>query len=85
MTGASRALVVDFLDMLAAERGAAKNTLEAYGRDLNDYVAALAQYHMARVNFYSALGKMQVYESECTKPISKALIIWICTPLRSRL
>ncbi len=43
MTGASRAVVVDFLDMLAAERGAAKNTLEAYGRDLNDYVAALAR------------------------------------------
>ena len=43
MTGASQAAVADFLDMLAAERGAAKNTLEAYGRDLNDYVAALAR------------------------------------------
>ena len=28
--------------MLAAERGAAKNTIEAYARDLGDYVAALA-------------------------------------------
>jgi integrase/recombinase XerD len=27
-----------FLDMLAAERGAARNTLEAYGRDLVDYL-----------------------------------------------
>ena len=26
--------------MLAAERGAAKNTLDAYARDLGDYVAA---------------------------------------------
>lgn len=30
-----------FLDMLAAERGAAKLTLEAYGRDLEDYAAFL--------------------------------------------
>jgi integrase/recombinase XerD len=34
--------VADFLNMLAAERGAAKNTLDAYARDLNDYVAVLA-------------------------------------------
>ncbi|MDB5591637.1 site-specific tyrosine recombinase XerD [Enterovirga sp.] len=30
-----------FLDMLAAERGAAKNTLDAYGRDLADYLEAI--------------------------------------------
>lgn len=36
-------LIEAFLEMLAAERGAAKNTLEAYGRDLADYAAALAQ------------------------------------------
>ena len=30
-----------FLDMLAAERGAARNTLDAYGRDLADYLAFL--------------------------------------------
>ena len=28
-----------FLDMLAAERGAAANTLDAYRRDLDDYLA----------------------------------------------
>ncbi len=35
--------VADFLDMLAAERGASKNTLDAYSRDLGNYVAALAR------------------------------------------
>jgi integrase/recombinase XerD len=34
-------LIDSFLDMIAAERGAAKNTLEAYARDLADYVATL--------------------------------------------
>jgi integrase/recombinase XerD len=37
----SRRTIADFLDMLAAERGAAKNTLDAYARDLGDYVQAL--------------------------------------------
>jgi integrase/recombinase XerD len=32
------AFVASFLDMLAAERGAAKNTLEAYRRDLEDHL-----------------------------------------------
>lgn len=31
-----------FLDMMAAERGAAKNTLDAYRRDLDDYAEFLA-------------------------------------------
>jgi len=31
-----------FLDMMAAERGAAKNTLEAYRRDLDGYIAFLS-------------------------------------------
>ena len=34
-------LIDAFLEMLSAERGAAKNTLEAYGRDLLDYVEFL--------------------------------------------
>jgi integrase/recombinase XerD len=33
-----------YLDMLAAERGAAANTLEAYRRDLSDFSADLAQH-----------------------------------------
>ena len=36
-------LVALFLDMLAAERGAARNTLTAYARDLDDYVAFLGE------------------------------------------
>jgi integrase/recombinase XerD len=35
-------MVALFLDMLAAERGAGKNTLAAYGRDLADFTAYLA-------------------------------------------
>ncbi|HEX4767802.1 MAG TPA: site-specific tyrosine recombinase XerD [Lichenihabitans sp.] len=33
-----------FLDMIAAERGAAKNTLEAYRRDLDDYLGFLGRH-----------------------------------------
>jgi integrase/recombinase XerD len=40
---AVRAAIADFLDMLAAERGAARNTLDAYARDLGDYVLGLAR------------------------------------------
>jgi integrase/recombinase XerD len=39
---ASTRFVSLFLDMLAAERGAAANTLSAYRRDLEDYAAFLA-------------------------------------------
>jgi integrase/recombinase XerD len=35
-------LIDRFLDMLAAERGAARNTLAAYARDLDDYTGFLA-------------------------------------------
>jgi integrase/recombinase XerD len=37
------ALIQGYLDMLAAERGAAANTVSAYRRDLIDYLAALAR------------------------------------------
>jgi integrase/recombinase XerD len=37
-----QALIELFLDMLAAERGAARNTLVAYARDLADFTAQLA-------------------------------------------
>src|ERR1700744_5611267 len=38
-------LISLFLDMLAAERGAGKNTLDAYGRDLDDFADHLAGSH----------------------------------------
>ena len=38
MSKQARSWLNGFLDMLAAERGAAKNTLEAYERDLEDYL-----------------------------------------------
>jgi integrase/recombinase XerD len=40
---ASERLVALYLDMLAAERGAGPNTLAAYGRDLADFTAYLAE------------------------------------------
>jgi integrase/recombinase XerD len=42
MKGSPARLFALFLDMLAAERGAARNTLDAYRRDLEDYAAFLA-------------------------------------------
>ena len=39
----STALIADFLDAMAAERGASRNTLEAYRRDLDEYTAFLAK------------------------------------------
>ena len=41
MSGAH--LVDAFLEMMSAERGAAKNTIEAYRRDLSDYSGWLAR------------------------------------------
>lgn len=38
MSRQARTWVNAFLDMLAAERGAAKNTIDAYQRDLDDYL-----------------------------------------------
>jgi integrase/recombinase XerD len=43
MSPAPQRLGALFLDMLAAERGAAGNTLQAYRRDLDDYFAYLAE------------------------------------------
>lgn len=41
-SSAETRLASRFLDMMAAERGAARNTLAAYGRDLSDYGSYLA-------------------------------------------
>lgn len=47
----SERLIALFLDMLAAERGAARNTLDAYRRDLEDFAAHLGK---TRRSFLSA-------------------------------
>ncbi len=39
-----------FLEMLSAERGAARNTLEAYARDLSHFAAFLAERGLALMN-----------------------------------
>ncbi len=51
---AAGALIALFLDMLAAERGAARNTLEAYTRDLADYTAFLDDRRKAPLTADSA-------------------------------
>ena len=43
MSGDDQRHVTAFLEMMAAERGAAANTLEAYRRDLADYLAFLGR------------------------------------------
>jgi integrase/recombinase XerD len=50
MTRSLPRLIEAFLDMIAAERGAAKNTVDAYARDLCDYAAALAQASKTQQN-----------------------------------
>jgi len=55
----SFSLIDGFLDMIAAERGAAKNTLDAYRRDLTDYVAVLVQTKKKPVT--AATGDIRAY------------------------
>ena len=38
-TGAVSRHIEAFLEMMTAERGAARNTVESYGRDLSDFAA----------------------------------------------
>ncbi|MEQ1578200.1 MAG: site-specific integrase, partial [Hyphomicrobium sp.] len=44
MSGNDHKLITSFLDMLASERGAAANTLQAYRRDLNDFADYLHRH-----------------------------------------
>src|SRR5580704_19296192 len=58
-------LIEAFLEMIAAERGASKNTLDAYARDLADYAAELARAGKAPLN--AATGDIRVYLSLLAK------------------
>jgi integrase/recombinase XerD len=67
-------LIEAFLDMIAAERGASKNTLDAYARDLSDYSAELAR--MGKTPQSAGTGDIRAYLSELAerdlKPASSA-------------
>ena len=54
-------LIEAFLDMIAAERGASKNTQDAYARDLADYAAGLARAGKTPQN--AATGDIRAYLS----------------------
>jgi len=58
-------LVEAFLDMLAAEQGAANNTLDAYARDLRDYETELGR--MGKTPLNAATGDIRVYLSLLVK------------------
>lgn len=47
MSGAAERHIAAFLEMMAAEKGAAANTLDAYRRDLADYLAFIARAGVA--------------------------------------
>ena len=57
MTPADRALVDRFLDMMAAEAGAARNTLDAYRRDLAAAAAELGSLEAAGADQMALLGE----------------------------
>ena len=63
-----------FLDMIAAERGAARNTLDAYGRDLADYIGFLAEKadHPARTETNRVRDYLMKLERDGLKPASAA-------------
>ncbi len=57
MTDDDRALVDRFLDMMAAEAGAARNTLAAYRSDLEAAAAVLGSLEAAQPAEIAALGE----------------------------
>jgi len=73
-----QAAIALFLDMLAAERGGAQNTLAAYARDLDDLAAHLAQARRSIANastddlrgYLAALGKRGLAASSVARRLS---------------
>jgi integrase/recombinase XerD len=58
-------LIEAFLEMIAAERGVSRNTLDAYARDLADYAAGLARAGKAAEN--AATSDIRAYLSLLAK------------------
>ena len=67
-------LIEVFLEMIAAERGASRNTMDAYARDLADYLAGLARAGRTPLN--AASGDIRAYLARLAesglKPASSA-------------
>jgi integrase/recombinase XerD len=71
-------LIDQFLEMMSAERGASRNTLEAYGRDLADYASFLGQIGVsiksAKIEdvraFLAALAKRQLAKTSAARKLS---------------
>ena len=68
------ALIQGYLDMLAAERGAAANTLSAYRRDLADYLGVLTQagHDPVRIEAAPVRAYMADLETRGLSPASAA-------------
>lgn len=65
-------LIEAFLEMQSAERGAAKNTIEAYRRDLHDFAAAMAKRNVpldkaAKADIAAHLGTLAANASPATQ------------------
>ncbi len=63
MTVEPARLVVGFLDALAAERGASANTIEAYRRDLSDYLSHLRATRVSPIT--AAAADVRAYLAAC--------------------
>ncbi len=57
-------LAQPYLDMLAAERGVARNTLEAYRRDLDDYLGHLSRLGVAALDVEPATLRAYIADLE---------------------
>jgi integrase/recombinase XerD len=77
-TGEGARLIDQFLEMMSAERGASRNTLEAYRRDLNEYLiflsgtgasARTASTQTVRA-FLSALSNRQLAKTSAARKLS---------------
>jgi integrase/recombinase XerD len=71
---ADQRLVDGFLEMIAAERGAAKNTLDAYTRDLADYAAhvAAAGASLLTADSETARGYLAALDAQGLAPATAA-------------
>ncbi|HYM99694.1 MAG TPA: site-specific tyrosine recombinase XerD [Aestuariivirgaceae bacterium] len=71
-------LIDQFLEMMSAERGASRNTLEAYGRDVADYALFLGEIGVsirsAKIEdvraYLSALAKRQLAKTSAARKLS---------------